>query len=225
MKLALLPLFALAGTSAEPSHSSPFPEPLAAGFQSADQSIQKIGMCLGPEAINDSVELDAFEQRYFTLLGEASMTWGNRNVAAEPSLYDEIDVDCASQDVAALFDAGSIALASLETGIKDHMTPFEAGVWIGPIPLCGRPAVRTEISAVEHSDIHALLVTVDAATSAEIAKITEASVGHPLAIRANGEVVVAPTIHEPLLGGQFQIVGPDRQELERIAAQLAGCAT
>lgn len=181
-------------------------------------------MCLGPEAANDSVELDALEQRYFALLGEASMTWGNRNVVAEPSLDDEIDVNCASQDVAALFDAGSIALASLETGIKDHLAPFGEGVWIGPIRLCGRPTVRTEFTADEYAGTDALLVTVDDATSAQLARITEASVGHPLAIRANGAVVVAPTVHEPLLGGQFQIVGPDRLELERIAAQLARCA-
>lgn len=223
MKFALLPLLALAGASAEPSDSSPLPEPLAAGFRTADRSIQKIVMCLSPEAANDSVELAALEQRYFTLLGEASMTWGNRNVVAETSLHDEIDVDCASQDVAALFDAGGIALASLEAGLKDHLVPFESGVWIGPVPLCGRPAVRTEITAVEHAGIDALLVTVDVATSMEIARITEASVGHRLAIRADGKLVIAPSVHEPLLGGQFQISGPDRQELERIAAQLAEC--
>ena len=59
--------------------------------------------------------------------------------------------------------------------------------------------------------------------AAELAQLTTDSVGHALAFRALGRVVSEPHILEPIVGGQLQINGPARSELQQVQAALKSC--
>lgn len=181
-------------------------------------------MCLGERASNDSEELDTRDQRLNSIQRPASGIWGWESVRPADHLDAPPDIDCNSRDIPSLLAESDAALNALEAGFDEHSTMVNKGFWIGNLALCGSGPVKAEVIVDELNEMSALLITLDRATSAELAVLTERNVGHSLAIRANGAILMEPNIHESLKGGQFQIVGPDRAELEKLAAMLSQCA-
>ncbi|WP_260580572.1 SecDF P1 head subdomain-containing protein [Sphingopyxis sp. PET50] len=225
MKLTLLSMLALATASPAIERESLLAAPLVVAFKEADSSIHRVGMCLGPQAAYESEELDALDRRLDRLLYQATVTWGGNDISMQAAINktndSDEDVDCAANDITAMVEESRASLDRLENSLNDHLAAFDKGVWMGSVALCGGSPVKTEFAQHNIAGQEALLITLDGPAVTELAELTEASVGYPLALRVDGKIVVAPSINEPLLGGQFQIVGPDKPELERIASLLA----
>lgn len=201
-----------------------FPPELTQAFQNADQSLSKVAFCLGEKASYNSDELDARDRRLIKVKLPASRIWGWESVRTADDLDAPPDVDCNARQIPSLLVESDAALDALEASFAKHSATFDKGVWIGNLSLCGVGRITTKMTDDEFIDNNALLITLHDAAAAELAVITEANVGHPLAIRANGAIVMEPQINEPLIGGQFQITNTERTELEKVSVLLAQCA-
>ena len=217
---------AIAAMLAGPATSSKadFPPALAQAFQNVDQSLGKVAICLGEEASYDSVELDARDQRLTRVRMPASGIWGWESVRPADNLDVTPAIDCSSRDIPSLLVESDVALDALEASFAEHSATFDKGVWIGNLPLCGVGPITIKMIEDEFSGNGALLITLNKAAGTELAILTEGNVGYPLAIRANGTIVMEPQINEPLTGGQLQLTGPERAELEKVSAILSQCA-
>lgn len=228
MKVALLSMLAVMVTPAM-QPETPFPSALAAAFKAADRSIQQVAVCMGPEAAYESMEIDALDKRLDGFSLEAIQTWGGDEVRTQQTQNwidnQDLAVDCDAADISTLLHASGASLDTLGDSLNDHLAAFDDGIWMGTVSLCRGNPVKTELAEDSFTGLDVLDITLDGPAVAELARLTEASVDHRLALRVNGEVVITPSINEPLLGGKFQIAGPDTPELERIAALLAQCAT
>jgi preprotein translocase subunit SecD len=68
-----------------------------------------------------------------------------------------------------------------------------------------------------------VLVTLEPAAGARFGAITKAHVGKALPIKLNGKMLMEPIVHEPVLGGTFQISGNfSLREAEALALQISG---
>ncbi|OHD03896.1 MAG: hypothetical protein A2885_20665 [Sphingopyxis sp. RIFCSPHIGHO2_01_FULL_65_24] len=219
-------LLAIAVTLADAATSmkSDFPPELARAFQNVDQVLDKVTICLGDEAANDSEELDARDQRLTKVRIPASGIWGWETLRPADYLGEAPMVDCDARDIPSLLTESDEALDALEASFAEHSAMFDKGVWIGNLALCGVGPIKVAMIEDDFGGNDALLITLNKAAGAKLSALTEANVGNPLAIRANGLILMEPQIYEPLMDGQLQLAGPDRADLERVAASLTQCA-
>ena len=114
--------------------------------------------------------------------------------------------------VPALLSAGTSVVAEMP------VAPVQKGLWLADIPLCADPVVGLVSEPGLGGAENTLLIELTVQAGARFAELTAGHVGERAAISLNGEVIQAPHINEPILGGRVAITGLDAEQIARVSA-------
>ncbi|MFZ1741602.1 MAG: hypothetical protein WAT93_02045 [Pontixanthobacter sp.] len=107
---------------------------------------------------------------------------------------------------------GAVILAStLVTSCGDVGGPDRSsGVWIGDLKLCAETVKRVSDGFDEVRGLPLVAIRFRPEAGKRIAEMTSALVGQRLEVTINGSVISAPTVAEPVTGGEIQLLAlPD----------------
>ena len=211
-------LLALLLATAEPRAANA--APVRAALQEAGAALDRIDQCL---VANPSVagRYQPLFARYRQLTTEAESLFG--------IAYESKEARALGCSPAALLryshDADrSIARADARLA---HTRPRQPGLWIGTMRVCRALVVDVTVGPSEFEPHDRPVVTLKFVPAAreQLARLTAARVGQPLAVRIDGRLITAPVVNEPILGGQIQLSGgADGDEWETIrSAALRPC--
>nr|WP_137676115.1 hypothetical protein [Parerythrobacter lutipelagi] len=88
----------------------------------------------------------------------------------------------------------------------------QAGAWFGNIKLCAGNVENYRRSIDRPTQLPVLRVAFRKNVARQLEEMSRDFVGKPIALRVNGEELVAPTLIEPLTEGKVELLGlePDR---------------
>ena len=198
------------------------PADIIAAFAATESALATLSGCVGNDSVMTPQRLATFDRRLMALRGQANGVWGPEALATLPVASTTIDCERGG-GATALATAAELQLTELTAKLSGSLAPMRAGVWFGTMPLCGEGPVRSDLMVDLYTADNSLVITLTPAKAAELAQLTTDSVGHALAFRALGRVVSEPHILEPIVGGQLQINGPARSELQQVQAALKSC--
>lgn len=214
----LVATFALLSATADIGSGAPIPPEMARTLADTQNAVEATAACISQRAGTQSRQLDAQQQRLSELRTRIHSLWG-RQAIVDPDI-DERRV-CKSR--AALIALSEERLDTLARSFAAHLAPYNRGVWIGTMPLCGAGPVTTQAVIDEYSGDQVLQITLDKTDAARLADFTTANVGNQMAVRVDGKLVMEPYINEPIVGGSIQVMAP-RGDLDELATLLKGCA-
>lgn len=114
-----------------------------------------------------------------------------------------------------------LALSALAAGTGDQP---KAGAWIGPIQLCEDTVAEAVIEEGELIPEPTLRLVLHDEAAQAFAELTTDMLGETLPVLLDGDILMEPVVHEPILAGSLQIKGPDMDALERArSAMQAPC--
>lgn len=200
---------------------------MLASFISIDRSLGFAGECteVRPELKMDD-QFEGLQKRYLDSVAEARAVW--------PDAADTGEIVLAAMNSKRPWPSCrrefvQTALAQAGTALDEHDLLFRQytakmatrGAWAGPIQLCRENVLSTAITSTTPTDVPILTVTLVAPLKTTWFDITKLSVGRPIAIRLDGAVIVKPVVNEPIEKGEFQVSGPYREVLNRLAERAA----
>ncbi len=205
-----------------PSIPAAMPADLLAAFADAEAALASVSGCFGNGSVMTPQRLAGLDRRMIALRREANGVWGPEALSMLPVAAPGGDCD-RSGGAAVLASAAEMHLAALTAKLGGALTPMRGGVWFGTMPLCGAGPVRSELMVDLYTADEFLIITLDPAKAAELTQLTSGQVGHALALRGAGRVISELLISRPIVGGQLQIGGPDRSELQLVQTALKNC--
>jgi len=206
---------------APPTVPSTMPIDLAASFVGAEQALARVSACIAtPGFIMTPVSLNTLDNRFQALARDAVGVWGPQTPT---EIVDQLPVDCASEHLSALATTAETQVTRVATRMTALLQPMSTGLWFGALPLCGGGLVKAELVADSYTAAESVTITLSPDKAIELGTLTRRHVGHALALREGGRVVMEPIIQEPIEGGQVQISGPERDELDRVIAAAEAC--
>ncbi len=205
-----------------PSVPAAMPADVLAAFADAEAALASVSGCVGSGSVMTPQRLSTLDRRMMALRREANGVWGPDALATLP--VAALTTDCErSGGAAALASAAEVHLTALTAKLGGILAPMRGGVWFGTMPLCGAGPVRSDLMVDLYSADEFLIIMLDPTKAAELAQLTSGQVGHALALRAAGRVISEPLISKPIVGGQLQIGGPERPELQQVQSALKNC--
>jgi len=210
--------FALLSAQSITGVNALIPSEMASTLSDAQQAIEEAGTCMSDRTGSEVRQFDAIYQRSAELQARVRSLWGRQTVI-ETEVAPRIDC----KNIPAKLALAEKRLDALAKSFAAHSAPFDTGVWIGTMPLCGAGPIEARKTVDEYSGANVLIITFDKAAAADLAALTAANVGNPLAIRVDGKVIMEPYVNEPIIGGSIQVQGPSRDELVQLAALLKRC--
>ena len=205
-----------------PSVPAAMPADMLAAFADAETALAAVSGCVSSGSVITPQRLAALDHRLMTLRREANGVWGPEALSMLP--VAALTTDCErSGGAAALASAAELHLTALTAKLGNLLAPMRSGVWFGTMPLCGAGRVRSNLMVDLYSADEFLIITLDPAKAAELAQLTSGQVGHALALRAAGRVITEPLISRPIVGGQLQIRGRERSDLQQVQSALKNC--
>lgn len=215
----LTAMLALLAVSAGTGAGAPVPTDLVRALADARQAIEAANSCIPEHTGTQSDRFAAQAQRFSELQTKVRSLWGRQSIV-EP----DIDQRVVCQSTATMIDSAKARLDTLEQSFAAHSAPYNSGVWIGTLPLCGAGPVTVRKAVDEYRGDDILQITLDETGAADLAALTTANVGNQLAVRVDGNLIMAPYVNEPVTGGSIQVTGSSKADIDRLAALLARCA-
>ena len=208
--MALLSVPSLTGADAR------MPQEMATALTNAEEAVEEARFCLARDR-PESSEFYPLYQRSAEVLNRVRSLWGRQAI-----IEAKVDPRPDCKNIPAKLALAEGRIDALAQSFAIHSAPFNTGVWIGTMPLCGAGPVETRQSVDEYSGEQVLQITLAKADTASLAALTTANVGNRLAVRVDGKLVMEPHINEPILGGSIQVMAP-RDDLNRLAELLKRC--
>lgn len=202
-----LPMAASATTSAPPG--------MVSAFADARHAVEDASACIARESV---WQVESLDQRLIELRRKVGGLWGHQAVADR-----EYEARPRCRRPATMLETARQRLDALDRAFAIHSAPYNSGAWVGTMPLCGAGSVETRKVVEEYSGERVLQITLAKAAAADLAALTAANVGHQLAVRVDGEIIMEPNINEPITGGSIQVMGSTPADIDRLAALLARC--
>ena len=175
---------------------------------------------LHPELGLDA-EFRKLDKKYLDATADAEGVWAD---------IDATDVEMAATEAGPPWpscrrDNVRTALKQADEALNAHSRLFRQltaamdlrGAWAGPLHLCRDNVEGAELKSDALTGQPALLIKLAPPLKASLSKITEKSVGRPLPIRLDGAVIAKPIVNERIDMGEFQLAGPERDALTRLA--------
>lgn len=209
-------IFALLALPGATDATAPIPAEIVSTFTDARRAVDDAGSCLTGAPAR---EVDGLNQRFFELQRKVGGLWG-RQAVTEPDQGQR--ARCRRSTT--MLEIAQKKLEALDSAFVLHSAPYNSGVWVGTMPLCDAGPVETRKAVEEISGEEVLQITLGKAAAANLAALTTANVGHQLAVRVDGEIIMEPNINEPILGGSIQVMGSSPADVDRLSALLARCA-
>lgn len=166
-------------------------------------------------------EFEKLDKRYLDATAEAEGVWPDIDAT-------EVELEATNAGPpwpSCTRDHARIALTQASEALDANSRLFRQltatmnlqGAWAGPLHLCQENVESAKLISDTVTEQPALSVRLAPPLRASLSKITDQSVGRPLPIRLDGTVVAKPIVNERIDMGEFQVVGPEREVLIRLA--------
>ncbi|UKK84356.1 hypothetical protein L7H23_17575 [Sphingopyxis sp. BSN-002] len=197
------------------SATTPAPAGIASAFADAQSAVEDAGACIARARAG---QIEVLDQRLIELRRKVGGLWGRQAVAER-----EYGPRPRCRRSAIMLETARQRLDTLDRAFAAHSAPYNSGAWVGTMPLCGAGPVETRKAVEEYNGEEVLQITLGKAAAADLAALTAANVGHQLAVRVDGEIIMEPNINEPITGGSIQVMGSTPADIDRLAGLLARC--
>jgi hypothetical protein len=199
------------------------PDELVAEFTRAQRTLSYFDSCPNSVQQLSANEVVALANRLIALELQASGIWGNSDASQLVELPEEAAIRCSRDNWSALVRTTTGQLDAVTARLEAALEPMQSGAWLGALPLCAAGPVQVVVGKNDYDDRPTLAIRLNAAAAGRLAAVTRAHVGHSLALRIDGTVVMQPMINEPIEGGELVLSGGEREEYERLAQSLHRC--
>lgn len=195
------------------------PAQMKATLSTALTEINFLGQCTSVQT-NHKLD-DEFEKKdatYFNAEREARNIWGG-TVKPDHNSDANRSRACSKHNIAHALHAVERALTSQRSIFNEAIKVMAKGMWVGPMKLCQGNVKRAVLENDQYTNTPTLYIELDPTASATLSEITGRAVNEQLAIRSNGEVILRPTIYEPM--GNLAINGPEYTQLRAMKDELS----
>ncbi|NMW30980.1 hypothetical protein HKD42_02760 [Altererythrobacter sp. RZ02] len=122
--------------------------------------------------------------------------------------------------VAAAFSpvAGNAQQADQAPQANGAAESAKKGVFVGSLQLCADTVETASARPEEYTGQMVVSIILRPASTQTFSEMTNEFVGKPLPITLDGEVVISPTVYEPIFGGAIAISGVTVAQQSRLVA-------
>lgn len=195
------------------------PVHMKATLNTALTEINFLGQCTSVQTnhkLND--EFEKKHAMYFNAEREARNIWGG---TVKPDINSDANRSraCSKHNIAHALQEVERALTSQNRIYNEAIKVMAKGMWVGPMKLCQGNVKSAVLENDTYTNTPTLYIELDPSDSATLMEITGRAVNEQLAIRSNGEVILQPTIYEPM--ANLALNGPEYTQLSALKDELS----